>query len=111
MELIAAVVGPVVAGTISVMLWIGKRNADQMDKSVTLIMTTMTTLEDRVEECRLEVAKNVVAQETLEIVKQDLRDHIEDSRRMHNEMTHDLREVKDMYWNLRMEVLEIKDKT
>jgi len=95
-EIIIAVLGPVVASGLSLLVWVNKRNADRLDG----VFTTLTSIERNVEEMHIGMVKDYVT-------KDELRDHVIEGREVTVQMMGDIREIKDMAWNTRMDVLQL----
>lgn len=126
-EIIAAIVGPATAALLSTFLWIGKRNADKIDKGFEGLQSSVAVVERKVEDLGLEVAKEYVTTEwmirqmqredaryqelndRIDGIREDLRDHVTDSNEMNEKFRNDISEVKDMQWKMRMDMLDMHD--
>ena len=64
-ELVLAVIGPLVGGAISVFVWSNKRNYDTMTSGFSSLNTTVNVIERKMDDLRVDVAKNYVTNEDL----------------------------------------------
>ena len=134
-ELMAAIVGPLIAGTVSVIIWIGNRNAKSIDLGFTKLQTTVERIDerinkvdDKVEELRQDVAENFVSNarfedhidleasfhaRSAEQMKQ-LRDELKETAKMYsdheNKLRNDISDIKEMQWKTRLGILDLVDR-
>ena len=119
-ELVVAVVGPVVAGMVSLIIWQSKKNTESINSGLTSLHDCVHQVERKVEDLSIEVARNCVTREELSrhvTVEEDWHNQhhteVKELRREFNEKTeklsHDVSEMKDMQWKMRIELLDIKD--
>ena len=119
-ELVVAVVGPVVAGMVSLIIWQSKKNTESINSGLTSLHDCVHQVERKVEDLSIEVARNCVTREELArhvTVEEDWHNQhhteVKELRREFNEKTeklsHDVSEMKDMQWKMRIELLDIKD--
>lgn len=126
-EIIAAVLGPVITGCVSMMIWTSKKNTENIQRSIALMHEGVEKVERKIESLGLEVAKKYVTTEwmvrqmeaetrandeindRLESLNNDLKKHIEDSNAMAERFRSDIAEIKDMQWQMRVDQLQ-KDK-
>lgn len=94
MELVAAVVGPIVGGMISVVIWLNKKNSEHIESGFNRLNTTLNVVERKVDDFRVDVAKNYVTNEDLVI-------HIKGEDQWHLEMKNQISEVKTEIRDLR----------
>lgn len=120
-EIIAAVVGPVVAGMISVIVWQSKRNTETLQQSLTEVHKCVHQVEQKVDDLHLNVAANSVTREELarhvdmeedwhaqhHTEVRELRDEMKEKA---NKMSHDIAEMKDMQWQMRLDQLDMDSK-
>ena len=120
-EIIAAVVGPVVAGMISVIVWQSKKNTESIHHSLTEVHNCVHQVEQKLDNLHLNVAANSVTRDELarhvdleEEWHSQHHEEVKELRREFNEKTsklsNDVAEMKDMQWTMRMEQLEDRDK-
>ena len=64
-EIVVAIAGPVVGGAISIFVWVSKKNYEFMNTGFNTINTNMNIIERKVDDLRLDVAKNYVTNEEL----------------------------------------------
>jgi len=64
-ELMLAVVGPIVGGAISIIVWVNRRNYESMNTGFNQLNTTINVIERKVDDIRIDVAKNYVTDEEL----------------------------------------------
>lgn len=126
-EIIAAVLGPVITGCVTMIIWTSKKNTERIQSSISDMHIGVTKVERRVEDLSLEVAKKYVTtdwmvrqmeaenrandeiSDRLESLAADLKRHIEDSNTVNERFRGDIAEIKDMQWQMRIDQLE-KDK-
>ena len=126
-EIIAAVLGPVITGCVTMIIWTSKKNTERIQSSISDMHTGVTKVERKVEDLGLEVAKKYVTtdwmvrqmeaenrandeiSDRLESLASDLKKHIEDSNTVNQRFRGDIAEIKDMQWQMRLDQLE-KDK-
>lgn len=121
-ELIAAIVGPILGGTISLMLWIGKRNASLISDGFKDVHSGMDRVERKVDDLKDDVNKNYVRNNVLEKhitmeedwhtqvadqvqqMRVEMREDREVSRVTDEKLRNDISEIKDMQWRLRLDI-------
>ena len=86
-ELLAAIIGPVAGGIISLYLWQNKKNYEFINDNFRGLKTTINVIERKIDDLRFDVAKNYVTNE-------DLTSHIKGEDAWHEEMNFQMREVK-----------------
>jgi len=64
-ELIAAVVGPVIGGVVSLYLWQNKKNYEFINNNFTNLNTNVNVIERKIDDIRVDVAKNYVTNDSL----------------------------------------------
>ena len=64
-EIIAAVLGPVAGGVVSLFLWQNKKNYQFINSNFSNINTTVNVIERKIDDLRVDVAKNYVTNEDL----------------------------------------------
>ncbi len=78
-ELVLAIIGPLAGGAISVFVWSNKRNYDSMTTGFNSLNTTVNVIERKLDDLRVDVAKNYVSTD-------DLVMHIKNEEDWHNTM-------------------------
>ena len=86
-ELLVAVLGPVVGGSITLLVWVTRRNAEQLNSGLSTINTSVNVIERKIDDLRVDVAKNYVSNE-------DLKNHISGEDEWHIRFTEDLSSMK-----------------
>ena len=82
-ELLAAVLGPVVGGSITLFVWVTRRNAEQLNTGLTNINTSVNVIERKIDDLRVDVAKNYVTNEDLTLhIKSEETWHMEINTQM-----------------------------
>ena len=120
-EIIVAVVGPVVAGMISVIVWQSKRNTESLHISLTEVHKCVNQVERKVDDLSLHVAANSVTREELarhvDLEEEWHAQHHEEVKELRREFTeqtgklsHDVAEMRDMQWQIRLDQLEDRKK-
>ena len=64
-EIVAAIIAPVLTGTISLSLYLNKKNSDFITQGFDRLHGTVESIERKVDDLRLDVAKNYVTNEVL----------------------------------------------
>ena len=64
-EIIAAIIAPVLTGTISLSMYLNKKNNDYISQGFERLHGTVESIERKVDDLRLDVAKNYVTNEEL----------------------------------------------
>ena len=64
-EIVAAIVGPLVGGALSLALWLNKKNAEHIEKGFEKVGGDIQRVEREVSDMRVDVAKNYVTNEEL----------------------------------------------
>lgn len=121
-ELIAAIVGPLLGGTISLILWIGRRNATLISDGFKDVHSGMDRVERKVDDLKDDVNKNYVRNNVLEKhitmeedwhtqvadqvqqMRVEMREDREVSRISDEKLRCDIGEIKDMQWRLRLDI-------
>lgn len=127
-ELIAAVIGPVLGGTLTVLIYFGKKNTDRIDKGFQNLTNGLQAIERTVQDLSLDVVKNYVTHDEMrDHEKQEalwhqhmegefngLRSEVKDYKRLAHErgekVKEDIAEIKEMQWKMRLEALEKSDR-
>ena len=117
--IIAGAVGPVLGGLISLAIWQAKKNSSQIQNGLKNLHDCVHEVSSKVDDISLDVAKNYCTRDELKFHierEEDWHDqHHEEVKELRQEMkektsqlTHDVAEMKDMQWQIRMDQLEIK---
>ena len=102
--IIVSLAAPVLGGMISLAIWQAKRNSSQVQDGLKNLHSCVHEVSLKVDEVQLDIAKNYCT-------KQELKDHVDKEEDWHDKFSNDLNEMKDMQWKIRMDQLEIKNKT
>ena len=86
-ELLVAVLGPVVGGSITLLVWVTRRNAEQLNSGLSTINKSVNVIERKIDDLRVDVAKNYVSNE-------DLKNHISGEEEWHIRFTEDLSSMR-----------------
>jgi hypothetical protein len=121
-EVFAAIVGPLLGGTISLILWVGRRNATLISDGFKDVHSGMNRLEVKVDDLKDDVNKNYVRNDALEKhikmeedwhtqvadqvhqMRIEMREDRETSRQTDEKLRNDIGEIKDAQWRLRIEL-------
>ena len=87
-EIIAAIIAPVLTGTISLSMYLNKKNNEFINKGFDRLHDTVTAIERKVDDLRLDVAKNYVTNE-------ELTAHITGEEEWHIRFGHDMQQTRD----------------
>ena len=101
MELITALVAPILGGVISFGIWQSKRNSMGIHESLNSLHSCVHEIDKKVDEVQIDIAKNYCT-------KDELKGHVEQEESWHDKFSQDLTDMKDMQWKIRMDQLEIK---
>jgi len=86
-ELLTAILGPIVGASVSLLVWVSKKNSEQLQHGFSCINTTINVIERKIDDMRVDVAKNYVSND-------DLRNHIKSEEEWHVKFTEELSEMK-----------------
>lgn len=120
-SLILSLAAPVLGGMISIAIWQAKKNSETVNRGIESLHKCVHQVERKVDDLNLDVAKNYTTRDELRNhidKEEDWHDQhhqeVKDLRREFNEKTekisHDVAEMKDMQWKMRMEVLDMNNK-
>ena len=87
-EIIAAIIAPVLTGTISLSMYLNKKNNDFINQGFDRLHETVTVIERKVDDLRLDVAKNYVTNE-------ELTAHITNEEDWHIRFGHEMQQTRD----------------
>ena len=94
-ELLVAILGPVVGGSVTLFVWITKRNAEQLNTGLSTINTSVNVIERKIDDLRVDVAKNYVTNE-------DLTLHIQGEEGWHAE-------INTQMGSIRAEITQVRN--
>ena len=86
-EVLIALLGPAAGGIISVSLFLHRRNTERIDKGFSSLNSNVSCVERKIDDLRVDVAKNYVTND-------DLTSHIKGEEIWHEEMNSQMREVR-----------------
>ena len=82
-EIIAAILGPIAGGAVSLYLWQNKKNYEFINSNFTNLNTSVNVIERKIDDIRVDVAKNYVTNEDLLLhIKGEEEWHTSIDRRM-----------------------------
>ena len=87
MEILLAVLGPMMGGLISVVVFVNKKNGEFMTNEFNSIHEIVTILDQKIDDLRVNVAKNYVTND-------QLTDHIKSEEGWHVRFSNDLQEMR-----------------
>jgi len=64
-ELLIAIIGPILGGSVSLIVWVNKQNSSSIEKGFEKMGENIQRVEKKVEDMRVDVAKNYVTNEDL----------------------------------------------
>lgn len=116
---ITGIIAPILGGLISIAIWQAKRNSQQVQDGLKGLHDCIHEMSRKVDDVQLDLAKNYCTREELQRHidrEEDWHDQhhteVKELRQEMNEKTsqlsHDISEMKEMQWNIRMDQLEIK---
>lgn len=100
-ELIAAIFGPIIAGSISVAVWQSRSNSQGISKSLDELHDCVHQMGEKVSLIQVDLAKNYCT-------KDELKEHVDKEEEWHDKFSQDLNEMKDMQWRIRLDQISIK---
>lgn len=121
-DLIVAIAGPIIGGSISLILWVGRRNASLISEGFKDVHSGMDRVERKVDDLKDDVNKNYVRNNVLEKhitmeedwhtqvadqvqqMRVEMREDREISRISDEKLRCDISEIKDMQWRLRLDI-------
>jgi len=134
-DLLLAAVGPLIGGVVSVVLWIGNRNAKAIDNGFTKLQTTIervdvriNEVDDKIEGLKVNVAENYVTNsrfqdhldlqasmqarlaDEIQLQREDQKERSKEHREHSQQLRNDISEIKEMQWKTRMGLLDIIDR-
>lgn len=86
-EIIAAILGPVLGGALSLSLWLNKKNTEHIEKGFEKIGGDVQRVERQVADMRVDIAKNYVTNE-------DLVAHIQGEENWHASINSQVDDIK-----------------
>ena len=87
-EIIAAILGPTLGGMISLSMWFNKKNSDYVRDGFSRLNSSIQTIERKVDDLRLDVAKNYVTNE-------ELTAHITSEESWHIRFADEMQQTRD----------------
>ena len=113
---------PVLGGLISLAIWQAKKNSSQVESGLKNLHDCVHEVSMKVTDVQLDMAKNYCSKEELKYHMDEEADwhdqHHQEVKELRKEfntktekLSHDIAEMKDMQWKIRMDQLEIKDRT
>ena len=127
-ELIAAVLGPIFGGGMTLLIYFGKKNTDRIDRGFLNLTNGLQSIERTVQDLSLDVVKNYVSHEEMRSHEAQesiwhkhmegefngLKNEVKDYKNMAHErgekVKEDIAEIKEMQWKMRLEALERQDR-
>ena len=117
---VAAVLTPILGGIVSYIIWQSKKSSDNVSKGLSDLHSCVHEVSRKVDDVQLDIAKNYCTRDELRNhidKEEDWHDQhhqeVKELRREFNEktekLTHDVAEMKDMQWKMRMEQLDKKN--
>jgi len=86
-EVIVALLGPMAGGIMSMVLFLNRRNSERIDRGFSTLNNNVNCIERKIDDIRVDVAKNYVTND-------DLTSHIQAEETWHEEMNSQMREVR-----------------
>ena len=134
-ELLAAIIGPLLGGVVSAVLWVGSRNAKAIDNGFAKIHGTIEKVYERIDDVDLkvdtlreDVAKNYVSNsrfedhidlqssmsakvaEEMKGMRTEAKERSEEFKKHTFTLSNDIGEIKEMQWKTRLGVLDLIDR-
>lgn len=93
-EILVAILGPICGGAISIFVWSSKKNFEFMNTGFSQLNTTVNVIERKLDDIRVDVAKNYVTNE-------DLLLHIKGEEEWHNNIDRRMDSLSSEVLNLK----------
>lgn len=117
--IVTGIAAPFLGGIISLAIWQAKKNSQQVQDGLKGLHDCVHEMSRKVDDVQLDLAKNYCSRDELQRhidKEEDWHDQhhteVKELRQEMNETTgklsHDISEMKDMQWKIRMDQLEIK---
>tara|TARA_R110002050_G_scaffold119066_2_gene236821 strand:+ start:967 stop:1302 length:336 start_codon:yes stop_codon:yes gene_type:complete len=110
MELIAAILGPLFGGAVSLIIWQAKKNSESIHTGLKDVRDCVHAVERKVDTMATDNAEKFAT-------KKEMMDHQNREEGWHNEtqdemkeLKTDVKDIKEMQWGLRVDILDIKNK-
>ena len=87
-EVVAAIVGPVLGGIVSLAVWMNKKNSEYITRGFEKMSDSVINIERKIDGVRYEVARNYVTNDTL-------NSHIAGEETWHQHFNNELREMRE----------------
>ena len=87
-EIIAAILGPTLGGMISLSMWFNKKNTDYVRDGFNRLSTSVEAIERKLDDVRLDVAKNYVTND-------ELTNHIQNEEEWHIRFGGEMQQMRD----------------
>lgn len=86
-EIVAAIIGPVLGGVISVGVWMNKKNSEHISKGFERLGDNVRAIELKIDSVKYEVARNYVTNDTLNA-------HISGEETWHQHFNNEMQEMR-----------------
>ena len=104
-ELMAAIIGPLFGGTMSLMIWISKKNTERIDTGFSKLTTCVNVIERKVDYLQLEMIKNYATRDQVvsEIhdLKREMKEALDESKQRGERLYNEISDVRKLYWDTR----------
>jgi len=110
MELLLAIIGPCLGGIISIGVWQSKKNSENVRCGLNNLHDCVHEMSIKMETLTIDVAKNYVTQEELENHEKREEQWHKEGQVEVKEIKSDIKEIKEMQWSMRLDMLDIKDR-
>jgi len=100
MELILAIVGPLLGGAISLVVWQSKNNSDRIQSSLTTLNSSIEQVDGKLDSMAIDNLKNFATKQ--ELNQHELREEERNdlAREEMREMKADIKEIKECQWKI-----------
>ena len=117
--IVTGVVGPLLGGLISLAIWQAKKNSDQIQDGLSNLHACMHEVSTKVDDLSIDVVKNYCTKDEIskhigreedwqDMQHLELKELRQEMNNTTTRLSHDISEMKDMQWQIRIDQLEIK---
>lgn len=87
-EVVAAIIGPVLGGVVSLAVWMNKKNSEYITRGFERMADSVSNIERKIDTVKYEMARNYVTNDTLNA-------HIAGEETWHQHFNNELREMRE----------------
>jgi len=100
MELILAIVGPILGGAISLVVWQSKNNSERIQSSLTILHNSIEQVDGKLDDMSIDNVKNFATKTELIQHEEREEDRNEIMREEIKEIRDDIKDIKESQWKI-----------